>query len=235
MYRRWKPSPFAFVEADGLSQAIESAARGGVDLTYADLRGLAAPLVFLPDVDLRGADLSASDLAGGFLLRADLRSTKLDDAGLTGAILREADLRNADLRNADLRRADLRGARFSGADLRGVRLTGARLDGTVIDWRWSAFAVELLRRDGGCRGDALRLVAELAFEDDERPFAWLRILVRRADLLEWAFVALGRAIVPGDNAPELLRRLAADTLNDASSAVPAPPSQHHWIRRTSAA
>jgi hypothetical protein len=235
MYRRWKPTPFAFVEAEGPSQAIEAAARGGVDLTYADLRGLSAPLVFLPGVDLRGADLSASDLAGGYLRGADLRSSALADANLSGASLREADLRNAELRNADLRRADLRDARLSGADLRGVQLTGARIDGAVIDWRWSAFAVELLRRDGGCRGDAFRLVAELAFEDDERPFGWLKALVRKADLLEWAFVALGRAIVPGDNAPELLRRLAADTLTDASSAAPAPPAQLHWVRRSSAA
>jgi hypothetical protein len=235
MYRRWKPTPFAFVEADGLPRAVEEAARGGVDLTYADLRGLVAPGVFLPDADLRGVDLSASGLAGGYLRRADLRSSALADADLSGASLREADLRNADLRNADLRRADLRDARFSGADLRGARLTGARIDGAVIDWRWSAFAVELLRRDAGCRGDALRLVVELAFEHDERPFGWLRPLARRAGVLEWAFAALGRAILAGDNAPELLRRLAADTLTDAPTAAYAPPAQLHWTRRTSAA
>ncbi|MDR3621593.1 MAG: pentapeptide repeat-containing protein [Paludisphaera borealis] len=235
MYRRWKSKPFAFVEAESPAQALELASRGGVDLTYADLRGLVAPRSFLPGADLRGVDLAASDLPGTYLRKADLRSATLVGANLANASIREADFRKADLRDADLRRADLRDARFNGADLRGVQLTGARLDGAVIDWRWSAFAVELLRRDVDCRGDAFRVVVELAFEDDDRPFGWLRTLVRKAGVIEWAFPLLGRAIAPGDNAPELLRRLAADTLIDAPTAAGPPASQHLWTRRKSLA
>lgn len=235
MYRRWKTKPFAFVEAECPARALELAARGGVDLTYADLRGLSAPGLFLPGADLRGVDMAAAELPGAYLRKADLRSAVLVGANLANASIREADFRKADLRDADLRRADLRGGRFSGADLRGVQLTGARLDRAVIDWRWAAFAVELLRRDGGCHGDAFRVVAELAFEDDDRPFAWLRTLVRKPGTLEWAFSALGRAIVPGDNAPELLRRLAADTLIDAATAAGPPASQNYWTRRASLA
>jgi hypothetical protein len=80
---------------------------------------------------------------------------------------------DADLAGAVLRQVDLRGARFAEADLRGVRLEGA-----MIDWRWAGFAVELLRRDVGCRGDPLRLVVELAVKRDEHPYAWLRPLFR---------------------------------------------------------
>jgi hypothetical protein len=222
MYRRWKTRPFAILEAEGRSEAVETAARTGIDLTYADFRGLFAPGCFLPGADLRGADLTGADLSGGYLRKADLRSSILVGANLAGARIREADLRHADLRKAV----------FTGADVRGIRLAGARMEGTTIDWRWSGFAVELLSRDRDCRGDALRLVAELAFDDDRRPFGWLRTLLRDAASLEWALGVLGRAIAPRDNAPDLLRRLTADAVVD--SVVPLAPQQH-WVRRARSA
>jgi len=222
MYRRWKTRPFAILEAESRVEAVELAARSGIDLSYADLRGLAAPHCFLPGVDLRGVDLSGAELVGGYFRKADLRSAILFGANLAGARVREADLRYADLRKA----------KFSGADVRGVRLTGAKMEGTTIDWRWSGFAVELLSRDQGCRGDALRLVGELAFDQEERPFGWLRALFRNTDSLEWALGVLGRAIVPSDNAPELLRRLTADVVVDS---VATPGTQLHWTRRARSA
>ena len=238
LYNRWSKRPFAVVKAESRARAVELAARSGIDLSYADLSWLFAPGCFLPGVDLRGVDLTAAELSGGYLRKADLRSAMLVKANLGAARIREADLRHADLRkadlgdadlrDADLRWADLRRARFVGADLRGVQLNGARMQGTVIDWRWSGFAVELLRRDDGCRGDALRLVVELAFENEDRPFGWIRSLVRKTESLEWALGVLGRAIVPSDNAPELLRRLTADAVVDS---VAPPASQLLWTRR----
>lgn len=235
MYRRWKTQPFAFVEAEGPTEALELSARNGADLTYADMRGIVAPGCFLPGAELRGVDFSGAELPGAYLRGSDLRASTLAGANLAGASLRQADLRHADLRNADLRRADLRDARFGGADLRGARLTGARLEGSVIDWRWGAFAVELLRGDSNCRGDAFRVVADLAFEDDERPFGWLRTLVRHADSLDWALAVLGRAILEGDNAPEVLRRLTADVHDAVDDAPAAASPQVFWTRRAGTA
>lgn len=218
LYRRDARRPFAILEAEGRSAAVELAARTGLDLTYADLRWLDGRHCFLPGADLRGAAMTGADLTGAYLRKADLRST----------ILVGVDFEGARLRDADLRHADLSGANFSGADLRGVRLTGAKLEGTTIDWRWSGFAVELLCRDREGRDDGLRLAAELAFDREERPFDWLRTVLRAADSLEWALRVLGRAIGPRDNAPELLRRLAADAVVD--SAAP-DQTRRYWTRR----
>ncbi|WP_165253087.1 pentapeptide repeat-containing protein [Paludisphaera soli] len=232
LLRRWCTGPLALVEAESQGRAVELAARAGVPLAYADLKGIEAPRCFLPDADLRGADLDAAILPGAYLRRADLRTATLVDADLAGAVLRQADLRDARLRDADLRRADLRDARLAGADLRGVRLTGARLEGAAIDWRWAAVAVELLRRDPGCRGDSLRLVVELALERDERPYAWLRPIFRGGPgIVDWACSVLGRAILPGDDAPEILRRLAADADVEPSARTAADrPGRLYWTR-----
>ncbi|WP_165068371.1 pentapeptide repeat-containing protein [Paludisphaera rhizosphaerae] len=210
--RRWRTGPLAVVQAESLSRAVELTAGAGVPLAYADLPGIQAPRASLTGVDLRGADLTGADLR-----EADLKA---------------ADLRGADLRNADLRGADLRNARFPKADLRGVRLTGARLDGAVLDWRSAAFAVELLRRDPGCRGEALTLAFELALEADDRPYAWLRAIVARRGLVDWAASVLGRAIVPGDDAPEILRKLAADVEPETTSPPSVQPTGSlYWTRR----
>lgn len=211
-HRRGKSRPFALIVAEGVSNALERASRKGHALAFADLKGIEAPGCSLPGVDLRGADLDEAEFSLADLRSADFRGATLAGSRWIGADLRRASFRRANLRNADLRRADLSGAKFPGADLRGVRLTGAKLDGALIDWRWSAFAVELLRRDPGCRGDAVSLVVNLAFEKDERPFGWLREMFREIETLDWAVSVLGRAILPEDNAPEVLRRLAADVV-----------------------
>lgn len=210
LFRRWTTRPFALIEAGGVSDALERAARQGCSLALADLRGIEAPGCSLPAVDLRGANLDKAELSLAGLHAADFRGATLVRSSLIGSDLRRANFCRANLREADLRRSSLRGARFLGADMRGVRLTGARLDGALIDWRWSAFAVELLRRDSGCRGGAVSVVVDLAFEKDDRPFGWLRELLRKTEFVDWAASVLGRAMLPGDNAPEVLRRLAAD-------------------------
>lgn len=214
LFRRGKSRPFALIVAEGTASALERASRKGHSLAFADLRGIKAPGCSLPGVDLRGVDLDGAELSLADLRAADFRGATLVGSRGIGADLRRANFRRANLRDADFRRADLSGARFPGADLRGVRLTGAKLDGALIDWRWSAFAVELLRRDPGCRGDAVSLVVNLAFEKDDRPFGWLRELFRETETLDWAVSVLGRAILPEDNAPETLRRLVADVIID---------------------
>lgn len=214
LFRRWKTRPFALIESGGASSALERAAREGHSLVLVDLRGIDATECSLPAVDFRGADLDQAELSFADIREADFRGATMVRSRLMGSNLRRANFRRTNLRGADLRRADLRGARFLGADLRGALLTGAKLSGALIDWRWSAFPVELLRRDSCCRGAAVSAVVDLAFEKDDRPFGWLRELLRKTEIVDWAVSVLGRAMLPGDNAPELLRRLAADV--DAS-------------------
>lgn len=220
LFRRWRVRPFALNEAGGVSAVLERAVREGHSLALADLRGVDALECSLPAADLRGASLDGAEFCLADFRAADFRGATLVRSRLVGSDLRRANFRRANLREADLRRTDLRGAKFSDADMRGVRLTGAKLDGALIDWRWGAFPVELLRRDPGCRGAAFPVVVELAFERDERPFAWLRELLRKTEIIDWAVAVLGRAILPSDNAPEVLKRLVADVDVDASRFSP---------------
>lgn len=210
--RRWRTGPIAVIEAETLGRAVELAAGEGVALTYAELRGLRASGASLSLIDLRGADLEGADLR---------------DADLRGA-----DLRGANLLRADLRYADLRNARFERAELRGALLTGSLFDGAALDWRRPAFAVELLRRDPGCRGDAMTAVFEIALESDDRPYAWIRPLFADRGLACWASAVLGRAFFPGDDAPDILRKLAADAEPEAEpGADPAATGSLYWTRR----
>ncbi len=234
LHRRWRTGELAAVEAESPAHAVERIAAAGLSLAYADLKGLDAPRRRLPDADLRGADLEAANLSRAALDRADLRTALLTAADLRGASLRRADLRRANARDADFRGSDLRGADFAGADLRGARATGARLEGARLDWRWSAFVLELLRRDAGNREGAHRLVTELAFAPDERPYAWLETVTRRSALIGWVASVIGRAVQPGDGVPEVLRRLSADSLQAAGSqaddAPDEPASGFYWTR-----
>jgi uncharacterized protein YjbI with pentapeptide repeats len=184
-----------------------------VDLAGIDLRG-----AFLAGADLRGSGLAGSDLTGCYLRGADLRGADLREAGLAHAFLGSADLRRADLREADLSRADLRGASLVGADLRGAVFTCARLEGSLCDWRWGAIPAELLRQQHGPPSGSSELVVALAFHDDPTPWSWLKLLAGRGHVADWALGVLAGWIRDGDNAPELLRSLAADA---ASGRAPA--------------
>ena len=52
-------------------------------------------------------------------------------------------------------------------------------------------------------------LAELAFHDDARPYSWLKVLLGQGSHAGWVLGVLSRHLRPGDNAPELLRRLAS--------------------------
>jgi hypothetical protein len=185
----------------------------GVSLTYADLNGIRVPGAFLGGADLRGADLSHAKLQQVSLQKSDLRTANLTSSMLRNGFLCGADLRNANLRNADLRQCNLRDARLVGADLGGALLTGAKLEGAILDWKCGIVAVEILRSNWNASADAFSIVSDLAFEDDSKPYAWLRVFGRHGSRAEWALGVLARYLRAGDNAPELVRRLTADMLN----------------------
>jgi hypothetical protein len=224
IFHRWSQMPIAVVEAETYKEALELAVRRGVRLVYTNFKGIDVSRAFLGGADLRGADLSHAELLGVSLHKADLRTARLVGTVLQHAFLWDTDLRQADLREADLRHANLKEARLVGADLRGALLTGAKLEGAILDWRWSVVAVELLRSHRGNSGNTLQVVADLAFEDDSRPFAWLKVLIRHGSQADWVLSVLSKYLRPGDNAPELLRRLAADLTPDARPQVVSPSS-----------
>jgi hypothetical protein len=219
IFHRHGAAPIAVVEAETYREALEYAIRRGTRLVYADLKGIDIPRAFLARGDFRGADLRAARLEGVSLHKADLRAALLKGAVLEHACLWNTDLRHADLRGADLRHANLKEARLVGADLRGAVLTGATLDGAILDWRWSTVALELLRGSRGRPGDAFSALAELAFHDDARPYSWLKVLLGQGSHACWALGVLSRHLRQGDNAPELLRRLATDVVVDAGHAL----------------
>lgn len=78
-----------------------------------------ATVVDLTDANLSGVALNGADLVRTVLIRANLSDANLSHADLTGA----------DLTGADLRRANLTGADFTDAFLYKTDLTGASLTG----------------------------------------------------------------------------------------------------------
>ena len=198
---RWSATPIALVEAADFPRALALAVEQRVKLLYADLEGTVAPWTALAGADLRGADLSHAELACADLQGADLRTAVAVGTYFRRALLGRADLRQADLRRADLRLASLEEARLVGADLRGTLLLGARLRGAVLDWRYSTIALELLRQDRGASRHGSKLLAELAFEDDARPFAWLKTLVRHRAAADWSLSILARHHPRGRQCP----------------------------------
>ena len=69
-------------------------------------------------------------------------------------------------------------------------------------------------------------MAELAFQEDLRPLCWLKVLIRHGSQASAALGVFSKHIRPGDNAPELLRRLAADLPAGSAEAVPRPSRPH---------
>jgi hypothetical protein len=97
---------------------------GGVDLSFADLRGL----------DLRGVWLAESNLTRAELEGADLRGASLWRSLLSSALLVDADLRGADLRQANLRGAWLQRTRLARILVdAGTDLADAKTEGAIYD------------------------------------------------------------------------------------------------------
>jgi len=126
----------------GTGECVESAVRGKVDLSGADmmgwnlagavmagvqLKGAALIGANLMGANLSGADLSKSLMVGANLVNAQLMGANLAGADLSGANLVGADLSAADLRGAKLVNANLTGATFGSADLTDADLTNANM------------------------------------------------------------------------------------------------------------
>ena len=79
----------------------------GLDLSYADLRGM----------NLRGVDLYSTNLTGANLSGADLRNANLECTKLSGTDLSYANLKNANLSGVDLSETDLKNVDLTNADL----------------------------------------------------------------------------------------------------------------------
>ena len=173
-----------------------------------------------------------------YLRRADLRGTDLREARLAHVFLAGADLRGADLREADLSRADLRGTNLVGADLRGTILTGARLDGRTATGDGAPSRRKLLRQRQGLWAEGSRLVVALAFHDDPGPWSWLELVAGHDRLADRALGILAGWVRDGDNAPDLLRYLAADAISGRDRTVEAgkvPVPERRGARRPGSA
>ncbi len=219
IFHRWSGMPIALLSGESFAEALELAVQRAVTFVYADLRRTDLAFSRLNRADLRGADLSDCELSEVVCNAGDLRTANLARAILRQANLRQANLRQADLRDADLRLADLEEAHLVGADLRGALLQGAKLRGATLDWRFSTIPVELLQRDHDASTCASGVLVDLALADDSQPFAWLKLLVRHHPQAELVLRVLAKHIRPDDNAPELLRTLAADV---AAGGSPGP-------------
>jgi len=118
------------------------AARCGVCLRRADLRGVGLSMANLQGADLAESDLRQALLRGANLQNAHLEETNLHGTDLAGADLRGAVLGGADLTGAMFEDADLQGASlrfvhgtgvvFETANLQGADLWGAKLQGAVL-------------------------------------------------------------------------------------------------------
>lgn len=80
-----------------------------------------------------GINLSFADLRGMKLSRASIDGVILRGACLWGVCLEGADIGYADLSGADLRNASLKDTCLSGSDLRGADLRGAYCSGTLFE------------------------------------------------------------------------------------------------------
>lgn len=79
----------------------------GLDLSYADLRGM----------NLRGVDLYCANLTGANLSGTDLSNANLECTKLSGADLSYANLKNTNLSGVDLSETDLKNVDLTNADL----------------------------------------------------------------------------------------------------------------------
>ena len=82
--------------------------------------------------------------------------------------------------------------------------------------------MELLRQDV-VGSAASKVMAELAFQEDLPPFAWIRVLIHHRAEASAALRVFSKHIRPEDNAPELLRSLATDVSAGSAEAITAPP------------
>ena len=99
-------------DPDGYELNLRDVLLGGVDFSFAQLRG-----ANFREAHLQGADFSLAQLRG-----VDFREAQLQGADFTAADLRSAHFRDAQLYGADFTAAEVVWTDFDGADLRGAHL-----------------------------------------------------------------------------------------------------------------
>jgi uncharacterized protein YjbI with pentapeptide repeats len=173
-----------------------------VDLTEANLCGIALSGANLSGAILAGADLSDADLSDCQIRSSNLCGAKLLRTSLRGAFLNQADLSGAHLEEAQLRRATLSGATLNGATLNGATLKGANLTGVCADdlvARGANFAFakldssRLLRAD--LSGANLAAVTLTRANCQAANFSRAHLLATRFDGADLAGANLTRAMV----------------------------------------
>ncbi len=95
--RNWKTGVVIYeCEADTLKEAVKKAVKEGVNLSFADLRGVDLDNVNLHGADLSGADLSFADLTGANLRGVNFRGANLFNTNLQDVVgFSTADWHNA--------------------------------------------------------------------------------------------------------------------------------------------
>jgi hypothetical protein len=122
-------------ELDG----IKGPQLSGVDLRYADMRG-----VFLVGALLTNARLDFADLLLADLRQTVLTGAHLENSDLEGAHLNGATLINANLSNSELAGADLTGAELKYANLREVKGLSPDTLAKAKDWKTAFYSREIL-------------------------------------------------------------------------------------------
>ncbi len=166
--------------------------------------------------NLRHADLSHADLWHANLWHADLWH-----ADLSHANLRHADLSHADLSQADLSQADLSHADLSHADLWHANLWHADLwhaadlsDAPIINFNSHQLISEILLRAAGDNVDRRMVVGLIHISPD---WCWEEFLGLTHPQRQWALEELAKWVKDGDNAPEILKRMAAKNTEEAKA------------------
>lgn len=126
-----------FTNADLRRADLTEASGAEIILVGANLDGVIANGVKLPEGNLENASLLGARLSG-----ANLANARLVGANLSAADLSRANLSGADLSGADLSGATLAEASIAGANLEGANLTDADLSG--IDARALGLADEVI-------------------------------------------------------------------------------------------
>lgn len=138
---------------------------------------------------------------------ADTLLEALQRAVRAGAYLAGANLVGANLAHADLARANLAHADLVHADLAHANLAGAK-----INWTSHSLIAEILRREAGNNVEQRCLAGGIAISTD---WCWDKIMSIEYPQKAWAIGVLLPWIQEGDNAPERLRKLAAERTDHA--------------------
>ena len=145
--------------------------------------------------------LQNADLAGADLSWRDLRKANLYGADLCGA-----DLSHANLYHAELRYANLSSANLFCANLSYAILNDACLDGVTMNWGSHELIAEILRQRAGDDVDCRKIAGYVLVSRD---MCWDRFLEQDDPCRAWALGVLSEFVQPDDDAPKLLRQLAA--------------------------